>query len=397
MLDAAGLLRRNLPLVLGLAVAGVATGVWSWRTGRLRPAWDALTTNVVPFRDVTRALAAGCAFRMLGSMLQSGVPLVDALRLCRRGLRNSYYRKLFARLEDDVVNGRGMSLALLASPVVPRGAAQMAQTAERTGKLGGVLETVGEFYEAEGERRLRELAKLLEPLIIAVLGAVVAAVVLGKVLTIPEPLARAAATALRSAKLEPRTLDGLPLALARAVDFAEGTAAPRAVLDLGYCSATFAIVAAGVPVFTCVLRGGGMRDWVRAIAAEFELPEAETDDLLVDVAAPGPGPDFDRTRAEFAELIGPAADAGRETVVAELRRSLAFLAERRPDLAPEELLLFGGGATVPGTVECLAARLGLPTRGWRHPTTDDGRAVATPFPSELSGVAAALSALAWEP
>lgn len=184
LLDASSALRENSLALLTGAAASVAIGVWLWRRGTLRSAWDTATLRTAGVRDVTQALAVGRAFRLMATMLQSGVPLLEALKLCRRSLRNTHYRNLFARLEDEVLNGRGIGKTLTESPLVPRGAAQMVQTAERTGRLGSVLELVGEFYETEGERRLREVAKLLEPAIIVILGVVVAGVVLAVMLPI---------------------------------------------------------------------------------------------------------------------------------------------------------------------------------------------------------------------
>jgi type II secretory pathway component PulF len=70
-----------------------------------------------------------------------------------------------------------MGKVLHASPVVPAGVAQMIETAEHSGRLGSVMESVGEYYESDGQRQLQELAKMLEPLIIITMGVIVAFVV----------------------------------------------------------------------------------------------------------------------------------------------------------------------------------------------------------------------------
>jgi type II secretory pathway component PulF len=184
LLDASSALRENSLALLAGAAAIVGAGAWLWRRGTLRSTWDTVTLRAIGIRDVTQALAVGRAFRLMATMLQSGVPLLEALKLCQRSLRNTHYRNLFAKLEEEVLNGRGIGRTLVESPIVPRGAAQMVQTAERTGRLGSVLELVGEFYETEGERKLREVAKLLEPAIIVILGVVVAGVVLAVMLPI---------------------------------------------------------------------------------------------------------------------------------------------------------------------------------------------------------------------
>jgi type II secretory pathway component PulF len=133
-------------------------------------------------RDVARAMLVGRAFRLLGIMLDSGVPLLEGLRLTRSSIGNRLFRSLFDQLEADVLNGRGLAPALNRVEFLPNGAAEMIMTGERTGTLAMVSQVMGEFYEEEGESRLRELATLVEPLIIIIMGVVVAFVVLSVML-----------------------------------------------------------------------------------------------------------------------------------------------------------------------------------------------------------------------
>ena len=182
LLAVSGQLRGRWWLWLTL-VAGAVAG---WKTFRRSPtgrAWlDATVLNIRLVGPVVRALLAGRTFRLLGIMIDSGVPLVEALRLARSSIENTLFRGLFDRLEDDVLNGRGLSEALASAACLPPGAAEMIATAERTGTLGMVTQTLGEYYEEEGETRLRELATLVEPIIVVVMGAVVACVVLAVML-----------------------------------------------------------------------------------------------------------------------------------------------------------------------------------------------------------------------
>jgi type II secretory pathway component PulF len=164
-------------------VAGAIAGVQAFRSSDSgRQWWDRTILQLALVRDVTRSLLVGRAFRLLGVMIDSGVPLVDGLRLTRASIRNSCFRALFDRLEDDVLNGRGLTDALADATFLPSGAVEMISTAERTGTLGMVTQVVGEYYEEEGETRLRELAAMVEPVIIVVMGAVVACVVLAVML-----------------------------------------------------------------------------------------------------------------------------------------------------------------------------------------------------------------------
>jgi type II secretory pathway component PulF len=163
------------------AAAVLGFGVWR-RSPAGRGFWDQMMLDAVLIRDVTRSVLTGRSFRLLGIMLESGVPLVEALRLTRSSIQNSRFRALFGRLEEEVLSGRPLAEALATAPFVPGGASEMIATAERTGTMAMVTQIVGEFYEEEGETRLRELATMIEPIIIVVMGIVVACVVLSVML-----------------------------------------------------------------------------------------------------------------------------------------------------------------------------------------------------------------------
>jgi type II secretory pathway component PulF len=144
--------------------------------------WDAAMLNTPILRDITRAFYIGRTFRLLGLMIESGVPLLEGLRLTRNSIRNALYRDLFDELETSILNGRGLANSLINAGFVPPVAAEMVLTAERTGTLGMVTELMGEHYEEEGESKLRELATILEPLIIVAMGIIVATIVLSVML-----------------------------------------------------------------------------------------------------------------------------------------------------------------------------------------------------------------------
>ncbi len=166
------------PLFL-LVIVGTFASRFSTTGRRL---WDKGMLNVFLIRDVTRALLIGRVCRLMGLMLDSGVPLLESLRLARSSVGNSLYRELFSELESNVLNGRGLGDALIHSEFIPSSAAEMVLTAERTGNLGAVTQLIGEHFEDEGEAKLREIVTFLEPAITVIMGAVVAVVVLAVML-----------------------------------------------------------------------------------------------------------------------------------------------------------------------------------------------------------------------
>lgn len=169
-----------LPLVGGLLPA-----IAVWRsTDAGRRVIDATLLKGVVVRDVTKPLLVGRLCSMLGLLLESGVPLVEGLRLCRDAANNRLYKELLDEVEDSVVNGHGMGEVIGQSEIVPTSAREMLVTAERTGNLAEVAQLLGQYYEDEAETRMKQMVRIVEPLITVGMGLVVAVVVLSVMLPI---------------------------------------------------------------------------------------------------------------------------------------------------------------------------------------------------------------------
>jgi type II secretory pathway component PulF len=175
-------LRKHIFLWLPLLIAAIGGLIASRHMEAGRKKWDYALLNAPVLRDITRAFYIGRTFRLMGLMIESGVPLLEGLRLTRNSVRNTLYRRLFDELEESILNGRGLAASLINAGFVPAVASEMVLTAERTGTLGMVTELMGEHYEEEGESKLRELATVLEPLIIVAMGVIVATIVMAVML-----------------------------------------------------------------------------------------------------------------------------------------------------------------------------------------------------------------------
>ncbi|QDU81890.1 Type II secretion system protein F [Polystyrenella longa] len=178
LLDISSLIRENL-LILSLGTIACSASLFCWsRTESAHRRRDSFLLYFPLIRAASQAVMIGRVFQLLGTLLQSGIPLLESLQLCQRSLKNMHYQSLFQRLEDEVISGRSIGSIFMKADFIPRGAAQMVLTAEQTGNLGTVLTEVGSFFEDEGERQVKGLTKVLEPAIIVVTGAVVAGIVL---------------------------------------------------------------------------------------------------------------------------------------------------------------------------------------------------------------------------
>ena len=182
LLSVGDFMRSNwIWLITGVSATAFSVYKFS-KTTYFRRRIDRISLNGAVLNRASRPILTGRMLRLLGTMLQSGIPLLDSLQLCRTSIRNIYFHDLFDRLEEAVTNGHGVGKILTDTFFIPPGAAQMVSTAERTGKLGDVMNMVGEFYEDDGERKLRDIVKLLEPAIIVILGIVVGTIVISVVL-----------------------------------------------------------------------------------------------------------------------------------------------------------------------------------------------------------------------
>lgn len=182
MLDGGQFARSYWWAVLGTG-AGSAYGLFAYaRTKTGRSQLDRLLMKLPYIKNVCAALFAGRLFRLQGSMLESGVTMMDVLELSKASCGNACYSKMIDEIEESVVNGNGFSDVLRDNPLIPGAAADMVSTGEANGQLGPVLQTVGEFYESEGEEKLRDAVKIAEPVIIIGLGIVVGGIVLSVML-----------------------------------------------------------------------------------------------------------------------------------------------------------------------------------------------------------------------
>ena len=177
LLSIGAVIRGNTILFLGGAAAATIGFVVFSQTSAFRMFADYLWLNTILTRTAARSLTTGRVFRLLGMMLNSGIPLLETLQLCARSVSSQQFRTLMDTMQEQVILGHMIGPVLARCPFLPSGAAQMMMTAERTGKLSEVFELIGVHFEEDGERQLRDRVKLLEPAVIVVMGALVGLIV----------------------------------------------------------------------------------------------------------------------------------------------------------------------------------------------------------------------------
>ncbi len=192
-----------------------------------------------------------------------------------------------------------------------------------------------------------------------------------------------------------QTIDGLPLALARAVTMIDGydPTEPTAALDWGYAKATLCIVSGGSPAYVRSLKGCGLHHLLKSLCENLDVTQEEALRLLQEhgitsSASPDPSP--------MAELIEEIIAEPISQLVKEYQRTVSHLQCQRRTLVPKRLTLFGGGATINGLAAHLSPRLESRVQVWQFPDEHPDLAKQPSLPGCLFGPAIALSALAWE-
>jgi len=122
--------------------------------------------------------------RTLGTLLQSGVPLLKALDIVKNLLANRVLRTAIEETSTAVREGEGLAGPLQRSGVFPPMLAQMAAVGEQSGQLEGMLFKVAEAYEHQVDLTLNSLLSLLEPIMILVMGSAVGFIVIAILLPI---------------------------------------------------------------------------------------------------------------------------------------------------------------------------------------------------------------------
>ncbi|MFO0973517.1 MAG: type II secretion system F family protein [Phycisphaerae bacterium] len=172
-------------LVIVASLAGVVAGlVLHARTPRGRQHIDWLKLRVpIVGPMIHKAYLARC-LRTLGTMIESGVVMLEAVDLTRAAVSSGQFDRLWHEAIEDLQHGKQLSETLSRSSLIPSAIAQMVGAGERSGKLGPVLSRIAEHCEADLSVAVKSATAMLEPIIIGFLGTVVGGLVISLLLPI---------------------------------------------------------------------------------------------------------------------------------------------------------------------------------------------------------------------
>ena len=148
------------------------------RTKGGRIALDRIKLHVPLFGDLVRKTSISRFSRTLGTLVTSGVPILQALNITRETAGNSVVAHAISQVHDSVKEGESIVQPLEASGVFPPMVISMIDVGEETGQLPEMLLKIAEVYDDEVDNSVAGLTSMLEPIMIVFLALVVGTIVI---------------------------------------------------------------------------------------------------------------------------------------------------------------------------------------------------------------------------
>jgi type IV pilus assembly protein PilC len=177
LMGASDLLRRFFLVVVLLAGALVFL-LRKWKaTQKGRYQWDRFKLKVKVFGPLFHKSALSRFSRTLATLIRSGVPILQALEIVAETVNNAVISRAVRDVQDSVREGESLATPLSKHATFPAMVVQMMAVGEETGALDTMLSKVADFYDQEVEAAVASLTSMIEPILIAVMGAAVGGMV----------------------------------------------------------------------------------------------------------------------------------------------------------------------------------------------------------------------------
>jgi len=157
---------------LGLAIFAFSRWVKNNRKGR--QFWDGFVLRSPMFGSLYRMVLISRFAKIMGTLLKSGVHMLQSLMVVSSTMKNSVVSDAVMNMSRMVERGADLSIALRETPIFPSYVADMVSVGESSGNLEEMLASVSEYYETNANQKIAAFTSMVEPLIIVILGAVIA-------------------------------------------------------------------------------------------------------------------------------------------------------------------------------------------------------------------------------
>ncbi len=167
----------GLLILVGLVGLILAAKVW-YGTPQGRYIIDASLLNAPVVGILLRKIAVARFTRTLGTLISSGVPILEGLDITAKTAGNAVVEKALMKVRKALEEGKSLTDPLRETEVFPGMVTQMIGVGEQTGAMDAMLQKIADFYEDEVDAAVKDLLTALEPVMIVFLGVVVGGVVI---------------------------------------------------------------------------------------------------------------------------------------------------------------------------------------------------------------------------
>jgi len=167
----------GLLILVGFVGSIFALKAW-YGTTQGKYALDSLLLKLPVLGLLMRKIAVARFTRTLGTLISSGVPILEGLDITARTAGNAVVERALVRVRRSLEEGKSLTEPLKESDVFPGMVTQMIGVGEQTGAMDAMLQKIADFYEEEVDAAVKDLLTALEPVMIVFLGLVVGGVVI---------------------------------------------------------------------------------------------------------------------------------------------------------------------------------------------------------------------------
>ena len=184
LMNTSDFLINHYLIVLAAAIGGIGALIWWIKTPQGSYTLDRWKLGIIGLKTIFIQLYLIQSLRVIGLSLGNGVNITDALASSREVVANKVFQKFLGEVETRVVEGSGFAVAFQEASFIPATVKQMITTGESTGNLARILSRVADYYERELDKKLAAFSRMIEPIMLIVMGGVVGLIVSSLILPI---------------------------------------------------------------------------------------------------------------------------------------------------------------------------------------------------------------------
>jgi type IV pilus assembly protein PilC len=184
VVDASNFVKSNF-FFMAAAIAFVVVAIKKiYNTEKGRKKIDMLLLKAPVFGPLIRKVAVAKFTRTLGTMLHSGVPILDSLTVVGKTSGNKVIEEAVFRVAESITEGRSIAEPLEETGVFPSMVVQMINVGEATGALDTMLDKIADFYDEEVDQSVENMTAMIEPFMMVFLGGLIGGLVIAMYLPI---------------------------------------------------------------------------------------------------------------------------------------------------------------------------------------------------------------------